>query len=294
MPDNDDKMEDGRHEVEAEKKEMADVTSLIESASIELTVAEPILCRESGFNLQDSMTALEIMDRKMDCCEIPASQVAPLRRDETNTEDIMVFPRPPPIGLDDVIYPIPWNDLTLEDALFVSLESMVRFEALLSGASVVESTYTLLLCHKPVMSDMKGRLEPSTTLTEQMQAMMKPKPNQKAGTLPQQIVYTSALMLLELTDCVRLIILNADIYEEEDFTVNTYNIPIFNDRDQSTTLKKISDILELLSGIEDRDRDDVLALECVLSFQLDFFKACTALVGSCFMCRQPRGMGFWN
>eukprot|EP00339_Tiarina_fusa_P005527 CAMPEP_0117008970 /NCGR_PEP_ID=MMETSP0472-20121206/8286_1 /TAXON_ID=693140 ORGANISM="Tiarina fusus, Strain LIS" /NCGR_SAMPLE_ID=MMETSP0472 /ASSEMBLY_ACC=CAM_ASM_000603 /LENGTH=502 /DNA_ID=CAMNT_0004711143 /DNA_START=124 /DNA_END=1629 /DNA_ORIENTATION=- len=272
-----DKETDRNDAVLGEKKEMVDITSLIEAAASELaaagelSVTEPMLYREGAFNLQDSMAALEIMDRKMDCCEIPASQVAPYGI--TASDDLMVFPRPPPTGLEDVIEPLPWKDLTLNDAAFIALECMVRLESLLSGASVVESTFTCLYAHRPVMVDMKAQLEPSS-LTEQMQAIMKP---QRKGTVPQQIVYASTLMLLELTDMVRSIILNADIYEEEDFTVSTYNIEVFIDRDETTALNAVSDVLELLAGVEHQDSDDVQALQLISGYQVDLSTTCSAL-----------------
>jgi hypothetical protein len=267
-----------------EKKEMVDITSLIEAAACVLTVTEPMLYREGAFNLQDSMAALEIMDKKMDCCEIPASQVAPYG--VTASDDVMVFPRPPPTGLEDVIEPLPWKDLTLNDAAYIALESMVRLESLLSGASVVESTFTCLYAHRPVMVDMKAQLEPSS-LTEQMRAIMKP---QRKGTLPQQVVYASTLMLLELTDVIRSIILNADIYEEEDFTVSTYSIEVFNDRDEMTAINAVSDVLEMLADLEDRSSDEVKALELILGYQLDLSTTCSALV-SIVLCHLSPSIG---
>lgn len=260
-------------EVMTETKKMVDITAMIEQAASCLTVTDPMLCNKATFNLQDSMAALELMDEKMDCCEVPISQVAPFGRSLVD-DNLMVFPRPTPIGLDDVADPLPWDELTMQDAAFISLESLIRFESLTSGASVVESTFTNLYCHKPVLADMKARLEPSS-LTEQMRAIMKPK---KKGTTPQQIVYASTLMLLELTSVLRSIILNADIYEEEDFTVSTYNIQVFDDCDEGAASIATVGVLETVATLEDQESDEIRAITLILGFQLDFLTACTALV----------------
>jgi hypothetical protein len=257
-----------------EKKEMVDITSLFQEAASALSVTDPMLCNKDTFNLQDSMAALELMDQKMDCCEVPASHVAPYGEAAKVSDEKMVFPRPAPIGLDDTIDPLPWNDLSIQDAAYISLESLIRLESLLGGVSVVESTFTCLYAHRPIMEDMKARLEPSS-LTEKMQAIMKPK---RKGTTAQHVVYASTLMLLELTDVVRSIILNADIYEEEDFTVSTYNVQVFEDRDEDTAINAVVDALGMVASLENQESDEIRAITVILGFQLDFLTVCTSLV----------------
>ena len=267
-------MRDGSVIVEA--KEMVDITTIIEEAAGSLTMSDPMLCNVDSFSLQDSMAALEMMDRKMDCCELPASQVAPFG--VTAPSDKMVFPRPAPTGLDDVIEPLPWEELTIQDATYIALETLVRLESLLSGASVVESTFTCFYAHKPVLTDMKARLQPPPeSLTEQIQSIMKPK---RGGTIAQNVVYVSTLILLELTDVVRSVILNADIYEEEDFSVSTFNIAVFDDRDESTATEAVSDVLEMLATIDGQESDEIRAITLCLGFQLNFLTVCTSMVSS--------------
>jgi CRISPR/Cas system-associated endonuclease Cas3-HD len=261
-------------EVPKEEEEWVDITSMMDAAANSLSVTEPMLCNKNSFNLQDAMSALEIMDKKMDCCEIPASQVAPfgVKADENK----MVFPRPAPTGLDDVVDPLPWDGLTLLDAAHVTIQNLVRLESLIAGASVVESTFTSLYAHKPVMVDMKARLE-ALSLTEQIQAIMKPKPR---GSIPQHVVFASTLIMLELTDTVRSIILNADIYEEEDFTVSTYNIQQFQDRDETIAVNVVGNVLEMMvSELDDttKSSDEVAVVGLILKFQLDFLQMCTTL-----------------
>jgi hypothetical protein len=113
---------------------------------------------------------------------------------------------------------------------------------------------------------------------------MKPK---RKGTTPQQVVYASTLMLLELTGVLRSIILNADIYEEEDFTVSTYNIQVFDDRDEGAATTAVVDILETVATLENQESDEIRAITLILGFQLDFLTACTAMVSfftrTCFI-----------
>uniref|UniRef100_A0A6U9WSR9 Uncharacterized protein n=1 Tax=Pseudo-nitzschia australis TaxID=44445 RepID=A0A6U9WSR9_9STRA len=199
----------------------------------------------------------------------------------------MIFPRPAPTGLDDEVNPLPWNELALQDAVFVAMENLIRIESFLSeGSSIVESTYTCLYAHKSVMQDMKDNLEP-TSLTEQMQVMMKAT---SKGTLPQHIVYSSTLMLIQITELCRGVILNADIYEEEDFTVSTYNIKVFEDRDGASVVNTGRRVLgmiqkESLSSLEgqddraDRDADALKAANLILGFQVDFIDAITSMAG---------------
>ena len=257
-----------------EPKEMADITTILEEAAGSLTMSDPMLCNFESFNLQDSMAALEMMDRKMDCCELPAPQVAPFG--VTVSSEKMVFPRPAPTGLEDAIEPLPWEDLTIKDAAYIALETLVRLESLLSGASVVESTFTCFYAHRPVLTDIKARLQQAPeSLTEHIQSIVKPK---RSGTVAQNVVYASTLILLELTDVVRSVILNADIYEEEDFSVSTFNIAVFDDRDETTATEAVVDVLEMLSTLDEHESDEVRAISLMLGFQLDFLTVCTSTV----------------
>lgn len=262
---------------------MVDVTDLFREAAASLTVKDSMLCNKESFSLQDSMAALEIMDPKMDCCEIPASYVAPFGRRqatiEEGQEERKVFPRPSPIGLDDVIDPLPWDDLTLQDAAYIALECLVRLESLLGGASVVESTFTCLYAHEPVVADMKARLVVPADASMEAESS---SPSTTArgtisGTTAQRVVYSSILLLLELTDVIRGIILNADIYEEEDFTVSTYGIIVFEDRDENVAMIAAQLALEGLSMENDKNSDVGKAINLMIGFQLDLLKICASM-----------------
>jgi hypothetical protein len=285
-----------------EKELMVDIMPLLQSSVQSLSFESPMI-HANSFNLQDSMAALEIMDWKMDCCEVPLSalSVQPTKTKaneavavETEVEitkpqqslageeelERMVHPRPAPMGLDDIVDPLPWNELTLEDAAFIALENIVRLESLLSGASVVESTYTSLYAHKVVLEDMQKRLDTSMSLTEQMKAIMHPP--SKKGTTAQHVVFASTLLLVELTELFRGVILNADIYEEEDFGSSTFNIVSFRRPSDSFTKKVVQNALAVVEEevlkMEQRDNlDELETINLTLGFQLDLFLSVSSL-----------------
>lgn len=138
---------------EPEEEALVDITSLIQECASSLSFSNPILCNEESFSLHDSMAALELMDRKMDCCELSASLLHP-----NNDADVIIPPRSIPTGLEDEVAPLPWNELTIKDAAAIALEILPLLESLLRGTSVAESTYTCLYAHNAVLSEMKERL----------------------------------------------------------------------------------------------------------------------------------------
>ncbi len=262
-----------------DSKKMKDISLILEDTASLLTFESSMLHTES-FTLQDSMAALEIMDLKMDCCEVPCKKENATIPDEKEIQR-MIFPRPTPTGLDDEVDPLPWDELTMDDAVFIITENLVRLESFLTdGSSIVESTFTSLYAHKGVMEHMKRALEPSS-LTEQMQAIMT---TTRKGTLPQNIVYSSTLMLVELTELLREVIMNADIYEEEDFTVSTYNLKIFTDRDTTSVVKAGERVLDMMRDelleeeeVNNASPNTIKCIELVLNFQLDFISIITSL-----------------
>jgi hypothetical protein len=261
-----------------ESEKMNDISLILEDAASLLTFESSMLHTKT-FTLQDSMAALEIMDVKMDCCEVPCRKENTTIRDHNNESkdsERMIFPRPAPTGLDDEVDPLPWEELTMEDAVFIITENLIRLESFLTdGSSIVESTFTSLYAHKSAMEDMKKCLEPSS-LTEQMQAIMT---TTKKGSLPQHIVYSSTLMLIELTELLRELILNADIYEEEDFTVSTYNFKVLVDRDSTSVMKVGQGVLDMMkeSSLEEVSPDVLRCIHLVLDFQLDFISLITSM-----------------
>lgn len=248
-----------------------DITDIVNECAATLSYQDPLICNVASFNLHDSMAALELMDRKMDCCEIPANLVGP------GSADTMVPPRPMPTGLDDLISNLPWEDVTLRQTAVIALESLTRLEALLSGASMPESTYTSMYAHNAVLSDMRKRLDTTSSITEQLGQLMKPpemKKERKEPTTPQLTLYATTLTMVEISDVVRSIVLHADIYEEEDFSVSMFGLQVFEESEENEASGVIDSCLSLL---EINDSMEASILRHVLRFQVNFLQACTAM-----------------
>jgi hypothetical protein len=258
-------------------EEMVDITDLINDCASTLTYSEPVLCNPLSFSLQDAMAATQVMDRKMDCCEVPAPQVSPWRSDT----DTRLFPRPPPGSLDDPFAPLPWDTLTLQDVAWISLEILVRQQSLLSGASLGESTFTCLYAHTAVLADMKSRLFPDKegTLVERFDGLMKDSPG-TPGTPAQYVLFTVALALVEITEVTRGIILNGDIYEEEDFVTNTHGITLFTEEELVNSATLLESAMKTTSELEGQDTDEIKIILLILGFQFGYLSCCAKLVST--------------
>lgn len=253
---------------EPEEEALVDITSLIQECASSLSFSNPILCNEESFSLHDSMAALELMDRKMDCCELSASLIHP-----NNDADVIIPPRSIPTGLEDEVAPLPWNELTIKDAAAIALEILPLLESLLRGTSVAESTYTCLYAHNAVLSEMKERL-----LTHKFGNLgVSVSPHDT--NIAQFLVYAATLAMVEISDVVRSIVLHADIYEEEDFSVNTFGLQFFPDADGPETIKTLQEALDRISKFEEEKQtiDDVVILRYIMEFELSFLKACSSL-----------------
>jgi hypothetical protein len=257
-------------------EDLVDITAFVEDAAVTLSYSDPFLCHPSSFSLQDAMAASQLADRKMDCCEIPISLVAPYGT-EPKEKDRTIFPRPSPAGLDGPFTPLKWDTLTTEDALFISLDILVRLQSLLSGASVGESTFTCLYAHSPVLLDMEARLflDSDCVSTMMERLMSDKKPN---GTPAQLLVFASSLSLVETTEVVRGIIQNADIYEEEDFVASTNLIPFHTENNSVDTQRVLELALKSIDTIENERSEIVRALELILSFQSGFLSVISSMV----------------
>lgn len=244
---------------ETEEQDMVDITAIVEKCAESLTNEDSILCQsKETFDLHDAMAALELMDRKMDCCEIPVSLAKGEVSSSIENED-MVPPRPLPTGLDDVVAPLPWKDLTMQDASLIAVEALTRLESMLSGASVAESVYSCLYTHNAVLLDMKSRIEKSSEEGE--------------STPAQRAVYALALSLVAISKIVRDIILRADIYEEEDFSIQSYGLDFLDGILKVESYMEIENGLKCVAGVEGGR-----PVELFLGFQLDFLKSCVSMV----------------
>jgi len=254
--------------------EKLDITALLEDcANHRLSCEDPFLCDPETFNLHDAMAASQLMDPKMDCCEIPALAVAPW-----GDADKIVFPRPIPSSLQDPLTPLPWDDLTVADAAHITIEIIVRLQSLLSGSSVGESVFTCLYAHSSVLADMETRLIPETICSDEKSLEesfddlnLAENPTLSAA---QWSVFAVSLGLTEITEVFRLICLNADIYEEEDFSSNTHNLSFYSsiNSDAPQILKAAIRSLQALPP-----SDETALIQNFLGFQMDFITMCSGL-----------------
>ncbi len=284
---------------------MTDITSLIDKASIELTHEDPLLCTQS-FNLFDSMSALDIMDPKMDGCEIPKSYY--LKRGKQQEQDTdceaekndsssvsvtdrrveTVPPRPVPKSLHDQICPLPWDELTMRQARVVVLEILTRFQSFLDGNSVAETVYTCLYAHNIILSDMQS--EVAHIISNDESNANELKEVEKA----QLAVWCVSLLMVKVSKLVRTIVQKADIYEEEDFTMISSKFNFFSSFSDDKLVKMVTSIRTALHSnadvVEvDTDEDggadanikipdqNEKAIVHVLDFMLGFYSSCSTL-----------------
>lgn len=267
-----------------------DITDLVDECARSLSFNDPMLCIDT-FSLQDSMAAMELLDRKMDSCEVPAAQIKATTTEEETAGDTstaskssnnnILYPRPPPTRLDDEFLPLPWNDLMLRDSVFICVEALVRLESMLGGASVVESTYTCLYAHASVIEDMKERLDPpNQTLSEKFENLLSATNTSKQprGSLAQHLVFATSLALVEVTEIMRSIVLHGDIYEEEDFCANTYNVPIYSNRENGSTMSELTCALKLAEETEQKESDETKAALAIIGFLIDLLNVSSSVV----------------
>lgn len=225
----------------------------------------------STFNLHDAMSATHITHPKMDSCEIPLSALNPAADPRSNSEGVSspetyVHPRPIPTeGLRDPFHSIPWDDLTLDDAAFILVRVLTCLPVLFDGASVGESVLTCLYAHDKVVEDMKAELFPES-IEDKMDQLLRVK------NAPKLAVFSSILVLLHFTELFRTIVSNADIYEEEDFVLNTHGVILYTERDTLQLSRITETTLEVLSLLEKNVASEIIT--SILRIQLCIMKIC--------------------
>ena len=251
-----------------------DLTATFRSCAASLTLQEPFLCDKKVFNLHDAMAASQLMDRKMDSCDIAAAVASPLL---THAPDTILFPRPPPTGIADDFTVLDWDELSLEQAASILVEILVRLCAVLNGASVGESTFTCLYAHRSVLLDMAERLKgDAEDLSQAFKALkLNEKETEFSETMiAQHVVFAAAFCLVETTDIFRGIVNNADVYEEEDFASNTYGISFVHvaDNPSRTFLANALDVLYKAPASPHRE-----VIHHILAFLSPFLFVCTTM-----------------
>ena len=196
-----------------------DITQLMQTASKLLNEQNPFIST-TDFNLYDSMSALDIMDPKMDGCEVPLSQYVSTTLNMK--ENMRVPPRPLPKSLYDDISPLIWDELNLSLTRKILIEMLIRLESFLSGNSVAETIYTCLYAHEDILQDMHFCLFDKTPATTESNTPLTTGSSHNMTAAAQHSVFLASILLVQLADFILHVVQKADIYEEEDFTMKRY------------------------------------------------------------------------
>jgi len=232
---------------------MTDITKLIEQAAASLSHENPFIAEES-FNLYDAMSALDLMEPKMDGCEIDMSYyerkrgvirgrnnddidgsndqesketTANAKKDEKEPVVVITIP-PRPVPSSTQNASLPWKNesasddsnssvrlpLNIRSVRVILVEMLICLESFLAGNSVAESVYTCIYAHESILQDMHRQV--------QEHGKNDIKNTNRHTELLQKTIYVSTLVLLKLAETIRSLVQRADIYEEEDFTLNAY------------------------------------------------------------------------
>ena len=209
-------------------------------------------------DMREAMTALEIGDERMDCCEIPiiasekmASSPSPSQRTippriaplhlsdgtmspfQSSSSDMSDLKPTRPSSKDSTSStnvplhlqssPCPsllpyWETLSIVSSssshqilplLFLQLTSLEAYIGTNNGGSnAAETLYCMLWCHDGVLADMRDKLS-TNAQTSPLDEV----------TVAQWILFASSIGIVRIAEAVRWAVVNADIYEEEDFGV---------------------------------------------------------------------------
>lgn len=255
----------------------------------------PYLADPETFELHDAMSATQLLDPLMDGCQIPAHLYAPWNQHPTTTTDAFVFPRPLPDSLNDPMTPLPWELLKMRRVRIVALQILVRFQSLLSGSGVGDSVYTCLYAHYGVVHDMLEKLvgtdandNDDVSLAQALERLQLGEINSSRDetVTAQWGLFACVLLLVELAESIRIIVQKADIFEEEDFVVQTHQLRAFAIQEGEVNRPKILQrALHLLGEVEnggDADdnrilQEDARVIRLVIEFQNHMLQACSLL-----------------
>jgi hypothetical protein len=252
--------EDGDTALKIEGSSLHITTPGDDHADIEGDKNAPVL---TPINMREAMTALELGDERMDCCEIPFITSEDLSGSSSSQRTIP--PRIAPLHLSDgtitspirpssaTPVPIPtdynnsdstspsaplqlpsspcpsllpyWETLSISSSssshqlLPLLLLQLTSLEAYIGtnngGSNAAETLYCMLWCHDGVLTDMRDKLSTSknTTTNTKQDAPL------DEVTVAQWTLFASSIGVVRIAEAVRWAVVNADIYEEEDFGV---------------------------------------------------------------------------
>jgi len=249
----------------------------------------------SLLDLQDTMQALELGDKRMDCCEIP---LVDTNTSSSNDEDIKQLstpqivtypPRIAPTSLSDgtplcisvssstsssnsnnmtsssnenspqnnttlllPTSPCPsllpyWNTLQLTQnnaILPLIILQLISLEAYIGtnngGSNAIETLYCMLWFHDGVLIDMSERVDVDTVVE-----CATAKVNGSSGKddtdidelkVAQWVLFASSLGIVRIAEAIQWVVVNADLYEEEDFGIALHGVKEEEDEYDSSEL----------------------------------------------------------
>lgn len=203
-------------------------------------------------NLRDAMSALELGDKRMDCCEIPIQPCMSPGIDETPSDYSSMYDRityPPRIAPKNISDGTPleaprtsnstthsknsvpkspcpsllpyWNTLSLSPDSSTSLLPLMllqftSLEAYIGtnsgGSNAAETLFCMMWHHEGILRDMAERLDAISEVEGETGETEEVK-------VAQWALFAGSLGTVRIAEMVRSIVRDADIYEEEDFGV---------------------------------------------------------------------------
>lgn len=303
------------------KKDGGEEALKIQGSSLPLTSAgddhadvknSPLL---TPIDMREAMTALELGDERMDCCEIPIitsenlssspsqstipPRIAPLhlcdgtvssfQSSSSATPDLI--PTQPitkdsasstsvPLKLQSSPCPslLPyWETLSITSSssshqilplLLLQLTSLEAFIGTNNGGSnAAETLYCMLWCHDGVLADMSDKLSITHTQASPLDEV----------TVAQWILFASSVGVVRIAEAVRWAVVNADIYEEEDFGVamhgadDTDSMNGDNNEEQSTSQLPSSSTstMRFCPALKQERAKDAAAMSSIPTYQTD-------------------------
>jgi len=207
--------------------EMLDITALIRDAASSLPSAPPLsnpgacMVHSKNFCLLDSMSALELMDEKMDISSSSADAEEDEKLDAIDSNPLQllhsrILPFYPP-ELDDLSLDMQPPQLTAKLVKNLSLNLFLLYERSLSGATIVETILTCgYYCEGVIgaLAEACGLVSVCKTASD---GSTEEPPTPKT-TETQRYLLATLLTTLRLVGLTKLLVYHGDIYEEEDYS----------------------------------------------------------------------------
>ena len=186
-----------------------DVTAWLLQSSCSLAVGQFLSPSDGSFSLHAAMSALELMDRRMDPgMANPSHTISPQQRQR----------------VPDRQQQLQWDDrhvLLCADTLLCCLASH------LNGLSLPHSLYTFTLLHRSPYQQQQQQLHYTARVGEAQRAA-----GEQITVFPllhQPLLHVLARLMLHSCHAGRAIVSRADLYEEEEWNMHDYGLAIEQD-----------------------------------------------------------------